>query len=85
MTLDIDSQVEDKPFIQQEGVQYQLLRNQPAPAPGFAEQLVGLGGGEQNTKYIFCFQPDLYRVIDWPPPAVCQVGWGTTLPTPDLI
>jgi len=48
VTLDIDSQVEDKPFIKQEGVQYQLLKNQTAPAPGFAEQLVGMGGGEEK-------------------------------------
>jgi trigger factor len=46
VTLDIDSQVEDKPFIKQEGVQYQLLKNQPAPAPGFTEKLVGMKGGE---------------------------------------
>jgi len=48
VTLDIDSQVEGKPFIKQEGVQYQLLRNQSAPAPGFAEKLVGMGGGDEK-------------------------------------
>ena len=48
VTLDIDSQVEGKPFIKQEGVQYQLLKNQSAPAPGFAEQLVGMRGGEEK-------------------------------------
>ena len=48
VTMDVDSQVEDKPFIQQEGVQYQLLKNQTAPAPGFAEKLVGMRGGEEK-------------------------------------
>ena len=48
VTLDVDSQVEDKPFIKQEGVQYQILKNQSAPAPGFAEQLVGMRGGEEK-------------------------------------
>jgi trigger factor len=48
VTMDVDSQVEDKPFIKQEGVQYQLLKNQSAPAPGFAEQLVGMKGGEEK-------------------------------------
>jgi trigger factor len=48
VTLDIDSQVEGKPFIKQEGVQYQLFKTQSAPAPGFAEQLVGMKGGEEK-------------------------------------
>jgi trigger factor len=48
VTLDIDSQVEEKPFIKQEGVQYQVLKTQSAPAPGFAEQLVGMKGGEEK-------------------------------------
>ncbi len=48
VTLDIDSQVDGKPFINQPGVQYQLHKNQPAPAPGFAEQLVGMKVGEEK-------------------------------------
>jgi len=48
VTMDVDSQVEGNPFIQQEGVQYQLLKNQAAPAPGFAEKLVGMRGGEEK-------------------------------------
>jgi trigger factor len=46
--LDVDSQAEGKPFIVQQGVQYQLHKNQSAPAPGFAEQLVGMQGGEEK-------------------------------------
>jgi trigger factor len=48
VTLDVESQVEGKPFINQQGVQYQVLRDQPLPAPGFAEQLVGVKGGEEK-------------------------------------
>lgn len=48
VTIDVDSQVEAKPFINQPGVQYQLHKDQSAPAPGFAEQLVGMKGGEEK-------------------------------------
>ena len=40
VVFDIESTVEDKPFINQKGVQYQVLENQPSPVPGFAEQLL---------------------------------------------
>jgi len=40
--FDIESTVEEKPFINQKGAQYQVLENYPAPVPGFAEQLVGM-------------------------------------------
>jgi len=48
VTLDIESQVEGKPFINQQGVQYQVLQNQSLPIPGFAEQLAGMKGGEEK-------------------------------------
>lgn len=48
VTLDVDSHVEGKPFINQQGVQYQILKNQTAPAPSFAENLVGMKGGEEK-------------------------------------
>jgi len=40
VVFDIESTVEDKPFINQKGAQYQVLENQSSPVPGFAEQLV---------------------------------------------
>jgi trigger factor len=49
VTLDVDSHVEGKPFINQQGVQYQILKNQTAPTPGFAENLVGMKGGEEKA------------------------------------
>ena len=44
--LDVESQIEDKPFINQKGVQYQVRGDSSAPAPGFAEQLRGMKKGE---------------------------------------
>jgi trigger factor len=48
VTMDVDSTVEDKPFISQPGAQYQVMPNQPAPVPGFADQLVGIKVGEEK-------------------------------------
>ena len=48
VTLDIESQMEGKPFISQQGVQYQLLPDHPLPVPGFAQQLSGMKGGEEK-------------------------------------
>ena len=42
ITLDIDSNVGDQPFINQKGVQYQVSPNSSLPVPGFREQLVGM-------------------------------------------
>lgn len=46
VVLDIESRVEDKPFINRKGVQYQVVQNYPFPVPGFAEQLLGMGRDE---------------------------------------
>jgi trigger factor len=46
VTLDIESHVEGKPFIDQQGVQYEVLHDYPFPVAGFAEQLIGMKGGE---------------------------------------
>jgi trigger factor len=48
VTMDVESQVEDKPFINQPGAQYQVMPNQPSPAPGFADQLAGMKVGEEK-------------------------------------
>ncbi len=48
VVLDIESDIEGKPFINRKGIQYQVLRDQSFPAPGFAEQLVGMKGGEEK-------------------------------------
>ena len=48
VTLDVESNIDDKPFINQKGAQYQVLRDLPLPAPGFAEQLSGMKQGEEK-------------------------------------
>jgi len=48
VTLDVESNVDDKPFINQKGAQYQVLQDLPVPAPGFAEQLSGMKSGEEK-------------------------------------
>jgi len=42
VVLDVESSIEDKPFINQKGAQYLAVQNQPFPVLGFAEQLVGM-------------------------------------------
>ena len=46
--LDVESNVEGKPFMNQKGIQYRVVRNYPFPAPGFAEQLSGMRGDEEK-------------------------------------
>lgn len=48
VVLDIESNIEGTPFINQKGTQYQVIRDAPGPAPGFAEQLVGMKLDEEK-------------------------------------
>ncbi len=48
VVLDIESHIDGEPFINQEGAQYQVLRDLPFPAPGFAEQLKEMGKGDEK-------------------------------------
>ncbi len=48
VVLDVESDIEGKPFINQKGAQYQVLRELPSPMPGFAEQLPGVKQGEEK-------------------------------------
>lgn len=48
VVLDITSGIEDKPFINQKGAQFQVLHDLSFPAPGFAEQLVGMQRNEEK-------------------------------------
>jgi trigger factor len=51
VVMDVESQVEDKPFINQPGAQYQVMPGQPLPVPGFADQIIGMEiGGEKEFK-----------------------------------
>ncbi len=46
--LNVESNVEGKPFMNQEGIQYRVVPNYPFPAPGFAEQLSGMTRDEEK-------------------------------------
>jgi len=48
VTLAVESNIEDEPFINQKGVQYQVIRDSSSPAPGFAEQLVGMNSNQEK-------------------------------------
>jgi len=60
VVLDIDSNIEDKPFINWKAVQYQVLGDLPFPAPGFAEQLLGMKRGEEK-EFKLQFPSDFSR------------------------
>jgi len=49
VTLDVESTLDDEPFINQKGVQYQVIKDTPSPAPGFAEQLVDMDNNQSKT------------------------------------
>jgi len=46
--LDVESNIENEPYVNQKGAQYQVIRELPLPAPGFAEQLVGMKRDEEK-------------------------------------
>lgn len=46
--MDIDSNVDGKPFLNRKIVQYQVVKDLPFPAPGFAEQLPGMKRDEEK-------------------------------------
>ena len=48
IVLDVESNVEGKPFINQKGIQYHLVHDLSYPVAGFAEQLSGMGRDEEK-------------------------------------
>ena len=48
VTISIQSQVEDKPFINETDVPFVVTKESPVPVPGFAEQLVGMAKGDSR-------------------------------------
>jgi trigger factor len=47
-TIDVNGKTDEKPYIQRVGMQYQLLKDAAAPAPGFVEQILGMKKGEEK-------------------------------------
>lgn len=60
VVFDIESSLEDKPFINQKGAQYQVLHDLSFPAPGFAEQLAGMKSNEEK-EFKLQFPPNYPR------------------------
>ncbi len=60
VVIDVDSEIEEQPFLKKIGLQYQALKESNAPAPGFAEQLVGLKAGEEK-KFKITYPEDYLR------------------------
>jgi len=48
VVLDVEGSVDGKHFINQKGVQYQVLSDSSSPAPGFAKQLEEMNKGEEK-------------------------------------
>jgi len=48
VVLDIESGIEEEPFLNRKGFQYWVRRDTPFPAPGFAEQLPEMKKGEDK-------------------------------------
>ena len=48
VVMDIESHLGEEPFINQKDAQYQVVKDAPAPVPGFAEQLVGMKANEEK-------------------------------------
>lgn len=65
VSLDIESSVEEEPLINQQGAQYQVISDLPLPAPGFAEQVVGMKKGEEKEF-------DIKLPPDYPKPELSE-------------
>jgi len=48
VTVDVESTIEGKPFINRKGIQYHVIRDRPYPMTGFAEQLPGMKRDEEK-------------------------------------
>ncbi|MFC1953186.1 trigger factor [Chloroflexota bacterium] len=48
VVMDVESNVEGTPFMNQKGAQYQVHPDQTFPVPGFAEQLIGMKNPEEK-------------------------------------
>jgi trigger factor len=46
--IDINGEVEDKPYVKRAAAQMQVTKDQITPAPGFAAQIVGMKKGEEK-------------------------------------
>ncbi|MGD9143740.1 MAG: trigger factor [Dehalococcoidia bacterium] len=55
--IDINGKVEEKPYVEKIGAQYQVVKENISPAPGFAEQIVGMKKDEEK-EFTLSFPED---------------------------
>ena len=60
VTLNVASDIEGEPFINQDGAQYQVVKDSRFPVPGFAEQLIGMKR-EEEKEFKLQFPSDYTR------------------------
>jgi len=58
LVMDIDSSLEEHPFINRKQMQYQVLLDSPFPAPGFSQQMVGVKSGVEKEFTLQFSQDD---------------------------
>lgn len=46
--IDISGEVAEKPYVKKIGAQYQVIKDAVSPAPGFAEQIIGINKDEEK-------------------------------------
>ncbi len=46
--MDIKGQIDEKPYVNKIGAQIQIIKDSVSPAPGFAEQVIGMNKGEEK-------------------------------------
>ena len=55
--IDINGMVDEKPYVKKAAAQYQVLKEAITPAPGFAEQIVGMKK-EEEKEFDLTFPAD---------------------------
>ncbi len=60
LVVDVESSIDDKPFVSQKEAQLQVLQDQVFPAPKFGERLLGMRAGEER-EFRLEFPPDYPR------------------------
>ena len=60
VVMDVASTIEGQAFLDRKGAQYQVTKDLPLPAPGFAEQLVGMKRDEEK-EFKLTFPADYAR------------------------
>ena len=57
VTMDVEGSVDDKPVLNEKGLEYLVVKDSPSPVPGFPEQLEGLEKN-QEKEFTLSFPAD---------------------------